>query len=139
VYGDVPSQTPRLQYHVRRLIALNPAVAKLGGSHLSGLGLPIHIANMAVYLASGEAAITTGQVFPVDSGVTIHSGLAARQAPIAGAAGGSCDRASRRCCPGAARDWRERDASPGCPDARCERRGFPAWPACKRQVAGTFA
>jgi hypothetical protein len=27
---------------------------------------------MAVYLASDEAAITTGQVFPVDSGVTIY-------------------------------------------------------------------
>ena len=40
--------------------------------HLFGLGQPIHIADMAVYLASDEAAVTTGQVFSVDSGVTIY-------------------------------------------------------------------
>jgi NAD(P)-dependent dehydrogenase (short-subunit alcohol dehydrogenase family) len=47
-------------------------VAKLAESHLLGLGQPIHIADMAVYLASDEAAITTGQVLSVDSGVTIY-------------------------------------------------------------------
>jgi NAD(P)-dependent dehydrogenase (short-subunit alcohol dehydrogenase family) len=47
------------------------AAQDLAASHLLGLGQPIHIANMAVYLASDEAAITTGQVYPVDSGVTI--------------------------------------------------------------------
>ena len=36
-----------------------------------GLGLPIHMANMAVYLASDEAEITTGQIMVVDSGATI--------------------------------------------------------------------
>jgi enoyl-[acyl-carrier-protein] reductase (NADH) len=33
---------------------------------------PIHITNMAVFLASDEAEITTGQVLAVDSGVTIY-------------------------------------------------------------------
>lgn len=32
---------------------------------------PIHIAYMALYLASDESAVTTGQVIPVDSGATI--------------------------------------------------------------------
>jgi NAD(P)-dependent dehydrogenase (short-subunit alcohol dehydrogenase family) len=32
---------------------------------------PVHIAHMAVYLASDESAVTTGQVIPVDSGATI--------------------------------------------------------------------
>ena len=32
---------------------------------------PIDIAYMALYLASDEAASTTGQVLPVDSGATI--------------------------------------------------------------------
>jgi enoyl-[acyl-carrier-protein] reductase (NADH) len=39
---------------------------------LHGLGLPIHMADMAVYLASDEAAITTGQILLVDSGATIR-------------------------------------------------------------------
>ena len=47
------------------------ATERIAASHLRGLGQPIHIANMAVYLASDEAAITTGQVLPVDSGATI--------------------------------------------------------------------
>ena len=47
------------------------ATERIAASHLLGLGQPIHIANMAVYLASDEAAITTGQVLPVDSGATI--------------------------------------------------------------------
>lgn len=47
------------------------ATERIAASHLLGLGQPIHIADMAVYLASDEAAITTGQVIPVDSGATI--------------------------------------------------------------------
>jgi NAD(P)-dependent dehydrogenase (short-subunit alcohol dehydrogenase family) len=69
VNAIAPSAT--LSDRVKKLMEVNPAIAKLGESHLFGLGLPIHIADMAVYLASDEAAITTGQVFPVDSGVTI--------------------------------------------------------------------
>ena len=59
--------TPR----VERLLAGNKNVAKLAASHLLGIGRPIHVANMAVYLASDESEITTGQVLSVDSGVTI--------------------------------------------------------------------
>jgi hypothetical protein len=35
---------------------------KLAGTHLLGIGLPIHMANTAVFLASDEAEITTGQI-----------------------------------------------------------------------------
>ena len=60
--------TPR----VKRLLEGNKDVSKLAASHLLGMGQPIHIANMAVYLASDEAEITTGQILSVDSGVTIY-------------------------------------------------------------------
>ena len=60
--------TPR----VKRLLAANKNVSKLAASHLLGMGQPIHVADMAVYLASDESAITTGQVLSVDSGVTIY-------------------------------------------------------------------
>lgn len=62
------TQTPR----VKKMIIENPAIAKLADSHLLGLALPVHIADMAVYLASDESAITTGQIMSVDSGVTIY-------------------------------------------------------------------
>ena len=64
-----PSVT--LTEHVKRLLAQSPEIERLGQTHLLGFGQPIHIADMAVYLASDEAAITTGQVLSVDSGVTI--------------------------------------------------------------------
>lgn len=56
---------------VRRLAEGNPAVDRLAKSHLLGLIAPEHIADAAVFLASDEAARITGQVLPVDSGVTI--------------------------------------------------------------------
>lgn len=70
VNAIAPSAT--LSDRVRKLMAGNPHVAQLAQQHLFGLGQPIHIADMAVYLASDEAAIVTGQVFPVDSGVTAY-------------------------------------------------------------------
>jgi len=70
VNAIAPSVT--LTGRVKRLLADNANVSKLAASHLLGLGQPIHIANMAVYLASDEAAITTGQILSVDSGVTIY-------------------------------------------------------------------
>lgn len=42
------------------------------GAALLGLIEPVHIAHMVVYLASEESARTTGQILPVDSGVTIR-------------------------------------------------------------------
>ncbi len=46
-------------------------IRAMAASHLLGPGQPVHIANMAVYLASDESTVTTGQIMRVDSGVTI--------------------------------------------------------------------
>jgi NAD(P)-dependent dehydrogenase (short-subunit alcohol dehydrogenase family) len=70
VNAIAPSVT--LTERVKRLLAANKDIGKLASSHLLGLGQPIHVANMAVYLASDEAEITTGQILSVDSGVTIY-------------------------------------------------------------------
>jgi NAD(P)-dependent dehydrogenase (short-subunit alcohol dehydrogenase family) len=70
VNAIAPSVT--LTERVERLLAANQDLEKLAARHLLGLGHPIHIANMAVYLASEEAEITTGQILSVDSGVTIY-------------------------------------------------------------------
>ena len=59
--------TPR----VRALMAGNDALAKMGQSHLLGLGEPEDVAQAALYLASDESRITTGTILRVDSGVTI--------------------------------------------------------------------
>ena len=56
---------------VKKFLEADPTIIQQGTRHLLGLGEPIHIANMALYLASDEAALTTGQIFPVDSGITI--------------------------------------------------------------------
>ena len=69
VNAIAPSVT--LSDRVKKLMAAAPEIEKISETHLLGLGLPIHIANMAVYLASDESEITTGQVISVDSGVTI--------------------------------------------------------------------
>ncbi len=57
---------------VKKQLQDNPVTLELGRQHLLGLIEPAHIANLALYLASDEAARTTGQVIPVDSGVTIR-------------------------------------------------------------------
>ena len=46
-------------------------IGAISKTHLLGLGRPIDIAEIAVYLAADESLITTGQVISVDSGVTI--------------------------------------------------------------------
>ena len=56
---------------VKTLMPGNASLEKLAASHLLGVSYPIHIAQMAVYLACDESEITTGQVIAVDSGVTI--------------------------------------------------------------------
>jgi NAD(P)-dependent dehydrogenase (short-subunit alcohol dehydrogenase family) len=56
---------------VKKLMESAKDITKLASTHLLGLGLPIHIADMAVYLASDESVLTTGQVLSVDSGATI--------------------------------------------------------------------
>jgi len=70
VNAIAPSVT--LSDRVKRLLAGSDDVAALAETHLLGLGEPIDIAHMAVYLASDESRITTGQVLAVDSGVTIR-------------------------------------------------------------------
>jgi NAD(P)-dependent dehydrogenase (short-subunit alcohol dehydrogenase family) len=69
VNAIAPSVTMTARVH--GLLAGNPALGKLGQSHLLGLIEPEDIANMAVFLASDEARMVTGQIYPVDSGVTI--------------------------------------------------------------------
>ena len=60
--------TPR----VRAAVDGDEAFQKLAARHLLGPAEPIDIAHMAVYLASEESRRVTGQILPVDSGVTIH-------------------------------------------------------------------
>ena len=60
-----------LTERVKKLMEGAKDIEKLAASNLLGLGLPAHIADMAVYLASDESVITTGQVLSVDSGATV--------------------------------------------------------------------
>ena len=69
VNAIAPSVT--LSDRVRKLLEESPEIEAISKTHLLGLGEPIHVAELAVYLAGDESAITTGQVIPVDSGVTI--------------------------------------------------------------------
>ena len=70
VNAIAPSVT--LSERVKRQLEGNPVTEELGRQHLLGLIEPIYIAELAVYLASEESARTTGQILPVDSGVTIR-------------------------------------------------------------------
>src|SRR3954469_17403553 len=56
---------------VKRLVAGNAALTRLADSHLLGLIEPSDIASTALYLARDESRMVTGQVLPLDSGVTI--------------------------------------------------------------------
>jgi NAD(P)-dependent dehydrogenase (short-subunit alcohol dehydrogenase family) len=69
VNAIAPSAT--MTDRVRKLMVGNAALDKLANSHLLGLIEPPDIANMALFLASDESRMVTGQVYPVDSGVTI--------------------------------------------------------------------
>jgi NAD(P)-dependent dehydrogenase (short-subunit alcohol dehydrogenase family) len=69
---------------VKKLIAGNAALTRLADSHLLGLIEPDDIAGTALYLASDESRMVTGQVLPVDSGVTIYrraNGTSVRRRP----------------------------------------------------------
>jgi NAD(P)-dependent dehydrogenase (short-subunit alcohol dehydrogenase family) len=59
--------TPRVQAY----LDANPTSNSLADRHLLGLAETVDIAHMAVYLASDESRVVTGQVLAVDSGVTI--------------------------------------------------------------------
>ena len=56
---------------VKALMAGNAAIDRLAQSHLLGLIQPGDIPSAALFLASAESRMITGQVLPVDSGVTI--------------------------------------------------------------------
>lgn len=57
-----------LTERVRKFIADDPRVSNMLDRHLLGMGEPNDIANMALFLASDEARIVTGAIYPVDSG-----------------------------------------------------------------------
>jgi NAD(P)-dependent dehydrogenase (short-subunit alcohol dehydrogenase family) len=61
------TRTPRVQAY----LDANSGENSLAARHLLGLAEPIDIAHLAVYLASDESRVVTGQVLAVDSGVTI--------------------------------------------------------------------
>jgi len=61
-----------LTERVKKLMKDAKDIEKLAQSHLLGLGQPEHMAEIALYLASDESVITTGQVLSVDSGATIR-------------------------------------------------------------------
>ena len=69
VNAIAPSAT--MTDRVRGLMAGNVALDRLANAHLLGLIEPPDIANIALFLASDESRMVTGQVYPVDSGVTI--------------------------------------------------------------------
>ena len=53
-------------------LAESVQVKELAARHLLGPVDPIDIAHQAVYLASEESRVITGQIIQVDSGVTVH-------------------------------------------------------------------
>lgn len=61
------TRTPRVMHALETM----PAVQELAKRHLVGIGEPEHVAQAALYLASPESGVVTGQILPVDSGVTI--------------------------------------------------------------------
>ncbi|WP_420392362.1 SDR family NAD(P)-dependent oxidoreductase [Acuticoccus sp.] len=70
VNAIAPSVT--MSDRVATMMEVNADLKRLADMHLVGLGEPIDVAHLAVYLASDESRIVTGQVIPVDSGVTIY-------------------------------------------------------------------
>ncbi len=57
-----------LTERVKKFIAADPRMGRTSDQHMLGMGEPEDIAHMALFLASDEARIITGAIFPVDSG-----------------------------------------------------------------------
>jgi NAD(P)-dependent dehydrogenase (short-subunit alcohol dehydrogenase family) len=60
------TKTERVLRHLETV----PTVTAMAEEHLLGLAEPLDIAHGALYLASSESRIMTGQILPVDSGVS---------------------------------------------------------------------
>ena len=69
VNAIAPSVT--LTERVKKLLAQSTEIQRQAERHLVGLAEPEDVANLALYLASEQSALITGQVISVDSGVTI--------------------------------------------------------------------
>lgn len=61
------TKTARVLRHLETV----PTVTAMADDHLLGLAEPLDIAQGALYLACDESRIVTGQILPVDSGVSI--------------------------------------------------------------------
>lgn len=61
------TRTPRVEVSLDAGKILAPLIER----HLLGLAEPVDVAHMAVYLASDESRVVTGQILAIDSGVTI--------------------------------------------------------------------
>jgi len=59
-----------LTERVKKFLADDPRMDNVSDRHLLGMGEPEDIARMALFLASDEARVITGAIFPVDSGWT---------------------------------------------------------------------
>jgi NAD(P)-dependent dehydrogenase (short-subunit alcohol dehydrogenase family) len=59
-----------LTERVKKFLADDPRMGDMSDRHLLGMGEPEDIARMALFLASDEARVITGAIFPVDSGWT---------------------------------------------------------------------
>lgn len=55
---------------VKKLLEIGKGNDTLAQRHLIGLGEPMDVAQLALYLASDESRLVTGTVIPVDSGVS---------------------------------------------------------------------
>lgn len=60
-----------LSERVRERLSKAGDVHKLAEKHLLGMVEPIEVAHMALYLASDESRVVTGQIFSVDSGASV--------------------------------------------------------------------
>jgi NAD(P)-dependent dehydrogenase (short-subunit alcohol dehydrogenase family) len=69
VNAIAPSVT--LTDRLRKRLENDPSVQKMAAAHLVGLAEPVDIAHAALYLASDESRMVTGQILRVDSGITI--------------------------------------------------------------------
>ena len=69
VNAIAPSVT--LTERLKKRLEHDPSVQRMAEAHLVGLAEPIDVANAALYLASDESRVVTGQIIRVDSGITI--------------------------------------------------------------------